>query len=253
MTGFNAPVFRLAETGSTNNYLNALSRTESLEEFTVVTAGFQTAGNGQRGNSWESEAGKNLLFSMVMYPAFLEPRKQFLLSQVIALAVKEELDTFSNGFSIKWPNDIYWHEKKICGVLIENDLLGDTIGKSIAGIGLNINQEQFHSPAPNPVSLRQITGKPQRIDHILGRIIGRIIDNYTLLKEGKTDILTGRYHNALFRKEGMYPYRDSSGDFMACLVCVRPEGTLVLKDEQGHEREYAFKEVQFRDLFSHSV
>jgi BirA family biotin operon repressor/biotin-[acetyl-CoA-carboxylase] ligase len=244
MIDFNVPVFHLAETDSTNNYLNALSRKENPEEFTVITADFQTAGKGQRGNGWESEAGKNLLFSTVMYPVFLEPRKQFFLSQVIALAVKEELDTFSDGFSIKWPNDIYWHEKKICGTLIENDLLGTSIRKSIAGIGININQEQFRSAAPHPVSLRQITGEPQCREHILGRIIDRIIGNYTLLKEGKTDILTCRYHNALFRREGMYPYRDSSGIFMARIVCVKPEGTLILKDENGNERVYAFKEVQ---------
>jgi BirA family biotin operon repressor/biotin-[acetyl-CoA-carboxylase] ligase len=245
MTGFNVPVIHLAETDSTNNYLNALSLREKPEEFTVVFADLQTAGKGQRGNGWEAEPGKNLLFSMVMYPVFLKPQKQFLLSQVIALAVKEELDTFSSGFSIKWPNDIYWHEKKICGILIENDLLGNTIGKSIAGIGLNINQEQFHSSAPNPVSLRQITGKPQCIDDILRDIIDRIIENYTLLKEEKTDLLINRYHNALFRKEGMHQYRDRSGDFMACLVCVKPEGTLILEDEKGNNRAYAFKEVQY--------
>jgi BirA family biotin operon repressor/biotin-[acetyl-CoA-carboxylase] ligase len=245
MTSFNVPVFHLAETASTNNYLNALSLRENPEEFTVVTTGFQTAGKGQRGNTWESEAGMNLLFSMVMYPAFLKPKKQFLLSQVVALAIKEELDTFSNGFSIKWPNDIYWREKKICGILIENDLLGDAIKKSIAGVGLNINQEQFHSLAPNPVSLRKVTGEPQCIDRILGHIIGRIIDNYTLLKEGKAELLINRYHNALFRKEGMHLYRDNSGSFTARMVCVKPEGTLILEDEKGNERGYAFKEVQY--------
>ena len=245
MTDFNAPVFHVTETDSTNNYLNALSLKENPEEFTVITADFQTAGKGQRGKGWESEAGKNLLFSMVMYPAFLKPRKQFLLSQAIALAIKEELDTFSDGFSIKWPNDIYWREKKICGILIENELLGNAIKKSVAGIGININQEQFHSSAPNPVSLRQITGKPQRKDYILGHVIDRIMENYTLLKVGKTELLTERYHNALYRKEGMYPYRDNSGDFMARIVCVRPEGTLILKDEKGNERGYAFKEVQY--------
>jgi BirA family biotin operon repressor/biotin-[acetyl-CoA-carboxylase] ligase len=245
MTGFNVPVIHLAETDSTNSYLNALSVREKQEEFTVVFADLQTAGKGQRGNGWEAEPGKNLLFSMVMYPVFLKPQRQFLLSQVIALAVKEELDTFSSGFSIKWPNDIYWREKKICGILIENDLLGNTIGKSIAGIGLNVNQEQFRSSAPNPVSLWQITGKPQRIDHILGHIIDRIIENYTLLKEEKTDLLISRYHNALFRKEGMHRYRDCSGYFTASIVCVKPEGTLILKDEKGNNRAFAFKEVQY--------
>ncbi|MDR3118097.1 MAG: biotin--[acetyl-CoA-carboxylase] ligase [Mediterranea sp.] len=245
MTGFSVPVIHLAETDSTNNYLNRLSLEENPEEFTVVTAGFQTAGKGQWGNGWESEAGKNLLFSIVMYPDFLEARKQFLLSQAVSLAVKEALDTFAEGFSIKWPNDIYHYEKKVCGMLIENDLVGNAIKKSVAGIGINVNQEQFRSPAPNPVSLWQITGKPQHMDRLLRQVIDRIIENYTLLKEGKADLLTARYHDALFRKEGLFPYRDSSGDFMARIVCVKPEGTLMLKDGNGNERGYMFKEVQF--------
>ena len=190
MTNFNTPVIYIAETDSTSNYLNRLSIEENLKEFTVVMANFQTAGKGQRGNSWESEAGKNLMFSILMYPEFLEARKQFLLSQAISLAIKEELDTFSDGFSIKWPNDIYWYKKKICGMLIENDLMGNSIKKSIAGIGVNINQEQFHSSAPNPVSLWQITGELQDIQPILKNIIHRIIENYTLIKEGEIEKLT---------------------------------------------------------------
>lgn len=245
MINFSTPVIHVRETDSTSNYLNRLSVEQNLEEFTVVSAFFQTAGKGQRGNSWESEAGKNLMFSILVYPEFLDVRKQFLLSQVISLAVKEELDTFSEGFSIKWPNDIYWREKKICGMLIENDLMGSSIKKSIAGIGVNINQERFHSPAPNPVSLWQITGKSRDIEPILENIIFRIKDNYTSLKEGKTEVLTERYHNALFRKEGMHLYRDSSGEFMASIVCVKPEGTLILKNEKGEEKGYAFKEVQY--------
>jgi len=245
MTNFNASVIRVAETDSTSNYLSKLSIEQNLEEFTVVMANFQTAGKGQRGNSWESEAGKNLMFSIIMYPEFLEARKQFLLSQAISLAIKEELDTFSDGFSIKWPNDIYWHQKKICGMLIENDLIGSSIKKSIAGIGVNINQEQFHSPAPNPVSLWQITGESRDIEPILENTVRRIIENYTLIKEDKTESLTERYHNALFRREGMHAYRDNSGDFMASIVCVKPEGTLILKNEKGEEKGYAFKEVQY--------
>lgn len=245
MTDFNVPVIHLTETDSTSNYLRSLSTKKIPEEFTVVVADFQTAGKGQRGNNWESEAGANLLFSILMYPEFTEARKQFLLSQAVSLAIKEELDTFSDGFSIKWPNDIYWHEKKICGILIENDLMGNSIRKSIAGIGININQERFHGSAPNPVSLRQITGEPQCPESVLRRTVRRIIENYTLLKTGKAEALTARYHNALFRKEGAHLYRDSSGDFMASIVCVKPEGTLVLRSEAGEEKEYAFKEVQY--------
>ena len=247
MTSFKPipPSIHLSETDSTSNYLTALSLQEKMEEFTVVSADFQTSGKGQRGNSWESEKGKNLLFSIMLYPEFLEIRKQFLLSKAIALAIKEELDTFSDGFSIKWPNDIYWHEQKICGILIENDLLGSSIQKSIAGIGININQHQFHSQAPNPVSLWQITGKEHDITAILKEITHRIIGNCTLLRDGGAQKISQRYHDSLFRKEGVHAYRDSSGEFMAKIECVKPEGTLILKDIDGREREYAFKEVQY--------
>lgn len=238
-------IIHLPETDSTSNYLTALSLKESIEEFTVVSADFQHAGKGQRGNSWESEKGRNLLFSIILYPEFLEARKQFTLSQAVALAIKEELDGFSDGFSIKWPNDIYWHEKKICGILIENDLLGSNIKKSIAGIGVNINQETFHSQAPNPVSLFQITGRQYDTTAVLEGIVRRIVDNYTLLKNGGAQELSDRYHSALFRKEGFHAYRDESGEFMARIACVKPEGTLVLEDMDGNEKGYAFKEVQY--------
>ena len=154
-------IIDLEETDSTNRYLSDLCDNTPTApiEYTTVTARFQTSGKGQRGNSWESEAGQNLLFSTVLYPRFVEARRQFVLSQIVSLAVKEELDTYTEGISIKWPNDIYWHEKKICGMLIENVLEGNRIGRCIPGIGINLNQTIFRSPAPNPVSLKQITGR----------------------------------------------------------------------------------------------
>jgi biotin-(acetyl-CoA carboxylase) ligase len=150
---FPFPLVALDETASTNQYLSQLCNQlqESVAELTTVTAEFQTAGKGQRGNTWEAEEGKNLLFSFVLYPSFLEARRQFILSQIVSLAIKEELSRWSDEITIKWPNDIYWKDKKICGILIENDLSGHHIRRSIAGIGININQEVFNSDAPNPV------------------------------------------------------------------------------------------------------
>lgn len=164
---FPVPLIHINETNSTNNYLQSLCSEQKVEELTVVVADFQTSGRGQRGNSWESAPGKNLLFSTVIFPEFLEARRQFLISQIISLAIKEELDTYTTDISIKWPNDIYWKEKKICGMLIENDLMGRNISQSIAGIGININQEIFHSSAPNPVSLLQITEEEHDLFEIL--------------------------------------------------------------------------------------
>lgn len=242
---FPVPLIRVEETNSTNNYLQALCDERKVEEFTTVVADFQTSGRGQRGNSWESEPGENLLFSFVVFPEFLEARRQFLLSQIVSLAIKEELDNYVADISIKWPNDIYWREKKICGMLIENDLMGRYISQSIAGIGININQEAFYSPAPNPVSLRQITGKEYDIFEILGNVMVRVQSFYKLLREDDTTIIATRYEKSLFRKEGMHRYRDANGEFLARILSVEPEGKLILEDEMQRKRGYMFKEVEY--------
>lgn len=240
--------FRLVhidETNSTNSYLQTLCNQQSVEELTTVITDFQTAGRGQRGNSWESEAGKNLLFSFVIFPKFLEARWQFLISQIISLAIKEELDTYTPDISIKWPNDIYWKEKKICGMLIENDLMGKQINQSIAGIGININQETFVSSAPNPVSLLQITQKEHDILTILRNIMLRVQDYYMLLQKDHVELITNRYEKSLFRKEGLHRYRDANGIFLARIIQIEPEGRLILEDEGQKKRDYMFKEVEY--------
>ena len=236
---FPVPLIHISETNSTNNYLQSLCSKQKVEELTVVVADFQTSGRGQRGNSWESDSGKNLLFSIVIFPEFLEARRQFLISQIISLAIKEELDTYTTDISIKWPNDIYWKEKKICGMLIENDLMGRNISQSIAGIGININQETFHSFAPNPVSLRQITGKEFDLFEILKSIVLRIQSYYSLLKKGNTESIVCQYEMSLFKKEGMHRFKD------VYKRQVEPEGRLILEDEILNKRGYMFKEVEY--------
>lgn len=242
---FPVPLIHINETDSTNNHLQALCRQQQVEEFTTVIADFQTSGRGQRGNSWESEPCANLLFSFVLFPHFLEARRQFLISQIISLAIKEELDTYAADISIKWPNDIYWKDKKICGMLIENDLMGRNISRSIAGIGININQEEFHSSAPNPVSLRQITGKQYDRFEIGKNIMLRVRSYYDLLQKGHATLIAYQYEKSLFRKEGMHLYKDVNGEFAARILCVEPEGRLILEDERQTKRGYMFKEVEY--------
>lgn len=243
---FPTPVIHIRETNSTNSYLNDLCKHEQQAEFTTVVSEFQIAGRGQRGNSWESEGGKNLLFSFVVFPDFLVAKQQFLLSQIISLAIKEELDTSVEDISIKWPNDIYWKKKKIAGILIENYLAGDHIQQSIAGVGININQQEFFSPAPNPVSLKQITGQEQDAVKVLSGIMLRMKQFYKQLQQGQTEFITSRYLQALFRKDGLHQFRDINGDFKAAIEGVEPGGELILKDETGKKRNYLFKEVEFR-------
>ncbi|KAA6339499.1 Bifunctional ligase/repressor BirA [termite gut metagenome] len=255
LDSFPVPLIHLKETDSTLHYLNMLCERDNpdnhIQEFTTVTTDFQTAGKGQQGNSWESEKGKNLLFSFVFYPDFLEVRKQFLLSQLISVSIKEELEVqYTEGFSIKWPNDIYWKDRKICGILIENNLIGNKIERSMAGIGININQKKFYSSAPNPVSLIQITENRREIEilPLLANIIKQCMYYYGLFRQGDTDTVTKHYHLSLYRRDGFYPYKDKDEIFKARILRVKPEGTLVLADEAGKEREYTFKEVEYLDL-----
>ena len=243
-------MIHLNETDSTNRYLQQLCQetgNNKVEEFTTVCADYQTAGKGQRGNSWEAAKGANLLFSFVCYPTFIPIRQQFVLSQLISLGIKETLDEYCSDISIKWPNDIYWKEKKICGILIENDLQGNSIGRCISGIGLNINQEVFLSDAPNPISLKQITGKHYQRETILEKVMQRIEQSYQKLKEDSAyaSELATRYAASLFRREGLHCYQDKDGLFNARLVRVEADGRFVLMDEVNQERSYLFKEVQY--------
>ena len=236
------------ETPSTNDYLANLCRESKAKDFYTVVAMSHTNGKGQRGNSWESESGKNLTFSIVLYPTALEANKQFILSMLAALACHEALSNYTNGFSIKWPNDIYWKDKKIGGILIENELEGKYITQSIIGIGLNINQEAFHSAAPNPVSLKQIIGAEVNLQEVLMKAVHSIIVGYRQLEAyfNITQLaISAMYRKHLYRSKGLFPYRDAQGDFLAEQQEVEPDGHLVLKDEQGTLRRYAFKEVTF--------
>lgn len=239
-------MIRLTETDSTSNHLSRLADTCLPEEFTVVSADYQTAGKGQRGNSWEAEAGKNLLFSFILYPGFLVVRKQFLLSKLISLSIKEALEAYATGFSIKWPNDIYYNDLKICGILLENQLTGTRIERCIAGVGINVNQQTFHSPAPNPVSLFNICGSEQDRTALLDNILQKVSHYYQLLQAGEEALIDRLYAASLYRKEGFHPYTDANGAFSARIVEVLPEGLLILEDSEGKQRSYAFKEVQFR-------
>lgn len=239
-------VIRLAETTSTNNYLRELSDKEHLPEGSVVISDFQSKGKGQVGNTWESEAGKNLMFSLLIYPDFLPANRQFLISQIASLAVKEALEHYIDCVTVKWPNDIYWKDKKICGILIENDLSGQHLYASVIGIGINVNQAAFHGDATNPVSLNQITGKEFDRDEVLKRFYRIFFSYYNLLLQEKTEEVRAAYKTALYRNKGLWPYEDAKGPFEAWISDVEPTGHLVLRLPGGDLRRYAFKEVSYR-------
>lgn len=236
----------LEETESTNNYIKNELLTESKEDdIIIVSTDHQTAGKGQRGNNWESEKGKNLTFSILFHPTDIEANQQFIISQFTSLAIKDTLSQYTKDISIKWPNDIYWKNKKICGILIENSLIDTTIASSIIGIGLNINQTEFTNKAPNPISLKQITGNDYDLDKVLHEIIDRISLYYNKIDKNGSEDIAKRYKNSLFRHEGYHMYNDGTHNFMARIKDIEPSGLLVLEMEDGSVHKYAFKEIKY--------
>lgn len=237
---------KVSQTASTNTYLSRLAAT--LPGGTVIYTPRQTAGRGQKGNSWESEDGKNLTFSMLIKRPPVKARDQFYLSEAAALAVVEALTAEAgNGFTVKWPNDIYWQDKKICGMLLENSLDGSDIAHCIVGIGLNVNQERFLSDAPNPVSLINITSHEHDLMALLKRVCSRIEELVDSLgNEAARQQLHSQYMTALYRNDGLlHPFEDASGNrFMASVAGIAPDGTLTLQHEDGTSHAYLFKQVK---------
>lgn len=239
-------IIRLEETESTNSYLRDLLKSQHLEEGSVVVTDFQTAGRGQVGNSWYSDKGDNLLFSLLIYPTGIPANEQFIISRMVSLAIKNTLDQFADDIRIKWPNDIYWKEKKIAGILIENSLQGKIIENSIIGIGLNLNQQIFPVELPNPVSLRQITATEQDKNYILDLLLKEFFLLYRSLQQGEKQVIEDEYMLDLYRANGYYWYEDANGRFQAEIDNVLPSGHLVLRTlDTNEERIYVFKEVQF--------
>ena len=237
---------KVSQTASTNTYLSRLAAT--LPGGTVIYTPCQTAGRGQKGNSWESEGGKNLTFSLLFKYPPVKARDQFYLSEAAALAVVEALTAEAgDSFTVKWPNDVYWQDKKICGMLIENSLNGTDIATCIIGIGINVNQERFVSDAPNPVSLINITGREHDLDALLKRVCSHIEELVASLGDDTArEELHRRYMAALYRNDGvLHPYEDAAGNrFMATVADIAPDGTLTLRHEDGTTHDYLFKEVR---------
>lgn len=236
-------ILRLGETDSTNDWVKRNAR--ELETGTLVWCDVQRSGRGQRGNSWESAPGKNITASALLRPDWVEAGKQFCISEAVALGVADVLDGLGVDAEVKWPNDIYSGDRKICGILIEHSLLGRGIVHTVAGIGLNVNQSVFESDAPNPVSVVHLTGEENdlsRVVTMLGKALERRIE-----ETRSPELLHREFISRLWRGSGSHPYRDvATGEvFNASIAGIEPCGVLKLRDESGVEREYAFKEVEF--------
>ena len=237
---------------STSTELRRRMSAEELPHGYCISADFQTAGHGQATNHWESEDGKNLLFSLLLRPSVIPASEQFVITEIVTLAIINALqDYIRQRITIKWPNDIYVGDKKLCGILIENALCGPTIDTCIVGIGININQELFVSDAPNPVSLKQLNGRDNDRGEILTEIYQNILNYYGYLADNwqNNDIkqsLHYEYMNNLYRRVGYHNYSSPEGEkFSAEIEEIGPQGHLTLRLQSGELRIFAFKEVIF--------
>ena len=260
----------IEETPSTHNLLKA--DPQAYAPGLMIAARRQTAGRGQRGNSWESEDGKNLCFSMIWKPCGIAPAEQFSISEATALAIAELLGSYHIVAKVKWPNDIYVGDKKICGILIDHSLMGSSICHSIISAGLNVNQTIFRSDAPNPISMAlavagdesaaipanaaghvhtpmQVEGHPRfNIDEIAGQLHEILLRNLKTAEspEGRA-ALHAAFMKELYRGAGFHPFFDViKGEHIEARIAgIAPTGTLTLQLRNGETRSYAFKELSF--------
>ena len=242
----------ISQTNSTNDYL------KQHPDCDAVWTTWQTAGRGQAGNSWESEQGKNVLLSMRIRKPSVTIEQAFMLQMAVSLGVQEVVARLlpDQAVTIKWPNDIYAGDRKICGILIESTISDGQLAEAIAGIGLNVNQTVWQSDAPNPVSMKQITGLNYDLPSIYDALCENIHNKLSLLTTPET--LKQLYLSVLYRlgQKALYSRRDVTltpsriltdtpeNAFEALIADITPQGELVLETADGN-RKYHFKEIQF--------
>ena len=241
----------IATVNSTNDYLRL------HPDIVTLRTDFQTSGRGQAGNHWESEPGKNLLFSTRLKEIGLAATDQWFINMLVAVALYEtlntKLSTLNSTLTIKWPNDLYYGDKKLAGVLIENTLLGTRIADSIIGIGLNLNQTEWHSDAPNPISLKQITGEDYDPDDIMNMLLTTLAQLMPNMNRIRSD-----YMQHLYRREGFYWWEErevstmptmngtrTEQSFEAQIVDITSQGELVLQTHNQDIKTYNFKQIKY--------
>lgn len=236
-------VIHLPKCHSTNTVASELLASQPANEGTIVIADHQLAGRGQRGNSWESEPGKNLTFSIILCPSFLHPRQQFELTVITSLAVAVTLEKFGlEEVCIKWPNDVYVGTKKIAGILIENTIKANVIESAVVGIGVNVNQQDF--AIDSATSLKLLAGREIEKDLLLKELSGCFEAYYLQLRAGKISELRSLYLSKMLGFGVQRAFVDTGGTFFGSVVGVDSVGKLeVLRGDDI--RQYSLKEIHF--------
>ncbi|MBS1613707.1 MAG: biotin--[acetyl-CoA-carboxylase] ligase [Bacteroidetes bacterium] len=236
----------LPSVDSTNNYAKEMLSKSKPIEGTAILAKEQYAGRGQMGNSWQAQPGMNLTLSVILYPDYLDADKQFYLNMAVSLGVKDFCESLllDDAVRIKWPNDIYHADNKLGGILIENSISGGKLASSIIGIGLNINQTEFDPSAPNPTSLKRITGKDYNIEELAQRLFSFLEKYYLQLRQLHFNFLDRGYTDALYRYQQTHEYKKGEQTFKGEINGVAKDGKLIIHSN-GKELRFAFKEVEY--------
>lgn len=221
----------------------------SLDNLSVVAAIEQTCGRGQHGNVWKSAPGKNLTFSVILKSPPIAPKEQFAISQIAALAITDILSDYGIQAEIKWPNDIYCGNNKICGILIENSLSGEAIRSSIIGIGLNVAQDVFPTDIPNPTSMYLETGEEFALEDVLEKFMDIFKEYASSFLHINGGLLKIRklYQSILWRKDEEHLFFDlrSGSTISGKIKGVSDQGLLIIEDTEGILHQYAFQEVRY--------
>lgn len=254
---------KLLETSSTNEYLMDLVRQcydgdmnlcdlkAKIPEFFSVYTCCQKGGKGQRGNSWHSEIGKNCLASMIVYPS-IHASEQYFLSKAITLGVLDLLRSLiidHKNLSIKWPNDLYYGDKKLGGILIENTIIGNEIVYTVVGVGLNLNQTNFPSYLPNPISVTQITEIYYDMEEVTKNLIKCVADRYSKITSDDVHVFDDEFLNSMYKFNANHCFFINQKPIEATIQGVSEFGNLQLLINNSEVIECGFKEVSFYEKF----
>ena len=237
-------IIKLNATDSTNSFLKEMISKEVVTDYTIVVAEHQTNGRGQMGAVWDSEKGKNLMFSLFKDLSMHDVEFPFYISMAISLAIIKALRALNiPDLHIKWPNDILSADEKICGILIEN-VIKNKLSCTIIGIGVNVNQTTFTN-LPKASSLKNITGIHYNLDEILQSIIKHTKYYSLLLQQEKYDAVKNEYELCLFRKNKPSTFRDSKGVlFSGFIKGVTKYGKLQVILEDEIVKKFDLKEIK---------
>ncbi len=230
------------ECHSTNTSLQGLNDSSPLAEGTIFIAAHQSAGRGQRGNSWESAAGKNITFSVLLNPTFLPPAEQFKLNMAVSLGVTEGIQTLiSAPVLLKWPNDLWVNNRKLGGILIENQIRGQILSSSVIGIGINVNQLEFQSPVAT--SLAAQVGREFELQMVLEAVVESLEGEYLRLRAGNPE-LKSRYLAKVYRMGESQRFLADGESFEGIIRDVDDSGRLCV-DTMAGPRVFSFQQVKF--------